>query len=212
MKRRQLFAHLGSLAAISSWPGISLGQGQEIVLGSSLPLTGVIASNAREFREGSRLVFEAVNAAGGIQGRQIRVIVLDDGFDRKRVVTNAKQLADQGVLCLYGFMGTPGIIEVSPVLTEMQMPLIGAVSGAPALKDPSHRYVFVMRASFAAEAAHAVEIGITTGMRSWGVVYQDDGQGKSALQGVTASLLEHQLKPLVEQPSPLRRHRTSPQS
>ena len=198
MKRRHLLAHGCALGAVSAWSGTSWGQPKEILLGSSLPLTGVIASNAREFREGSRLAFEAANTSGGIQGRRIRVIVLDDAFDRKRVVENAKQLVDQGALCLFGFMGTPGIIEVSPTLTEMQVPLIGAVSGAPALKDPSHRYVFVVRASFATEAAHAVEIGITTGMRSWGVVYQDDGQGRSALQGVTSSLVKHQLKPLIE--------------
>ena len=157
MKRRHLLAHGCALGAVSAWSGASWGQPREILLGSSLPLTGVIASNAREFREGSRLAFEAANTSGGIQGRPIRLIVLDDAFDRKRVVENAKQLVDQGALCLFGFMGTPGIIEVSPTLTEMQVPLIGAVSGAPALKDPSHRYVFVMRASFATEAAHAVE-------------------------------------------------------
>lgn len=173
-----------------------------IVLGMSLPFTGVASINAHQFREGSRILFESVNASGGVHGRRIELLILDDKFDKEVVVQNARKLVDQGVLALFGFMGTPGIVEVSKFVNENKVPLIGAVSGAPIVKDPSNRYVFVVRASFAHEASSAVEIGATTGVRSWGVVYQDDGQGRAALSGVTASLVRQKLAPLVEAPFP----------
>ena len=173
-----------------------------IVLGMSLPFTGVASINAQQFREGARILFESVNASGGIHGRRIQLLILDDKFDKELVVQNARKLVDQGALALFGFMGTPGIIEVSKFVNENKIPLVGAVSGAPIVKDPSNRYVFVVRSSFAHEASSAVEIGTTTGVRSWGVVYQDDGQGRAALGGVTASLARQKLAPLVEAPFP----------
>jgi|JRYF01.1.fsa_nt_gb ABC-type branched-subunit amino acid transport system substrate-binding protein len=93
-------------------------------------------------------------------------------------------MLDQGVLCLFGFMGTPGILAVSALVNERQVPLIGAVSGAPATKDPTNKFVFIVRTSFSKEAENAVNVGVITGMKVWGVVYQDDGQGKAALAGV----------------------------
>ena len=172
----------------------------EVVLGTSLPLTGVLSNNAEQFREGSRITFAAINAAGGVHGRTVRMEVLDDKFDKELVVANAKRLVDDGVFCLYGFMGTPGILAVSGVLNSLQVPLVGAVSGAPAIKDPKHRFVFVNRASFAFEATTAVTVGVTTGMKSWAVVYQNDGQGAAALEGVRTGLARHQLQATLEAP------------
>ena len=112
--RRRLLAAVAAIAA-GGFARSSLGAGNanEIVLGMSLPLTGVLGSTAQGFREGTRIAFEDMNVAGGVHGRKIRVELMDDRFDRDLVVRNAKAMLDQGVLCLFGFMGTPGILAVS---------------------------------------------------------------------------------------------------
>lgn len=197
--RRRLLAAVAATAA-GGFARSSLGAGNanEIVLGMSLPLTGVLGSTAQGFREGTRIAFEDLNVAGGVHGRKIRVELMDDRFDRDLVVRNAKAMLDKGVLCLFGFMGTPGILAVSALVNERQVPLIGAVSGAPATKDPKNKFVFIVRTSFAKEAEDAVNVGVITGMKVWGVVYQDDGQGQAALAGVQTGLARHQLKTALE--------------
>jgi len=54
---------------------------QEIVIGQSAPLTGASADIGRDIRDGAQAVFERVNAAGGIRGRRIALVSLDDAND-----------------------------------------------------------------------------------------------------------------------------------
>jgi branched-chain amino acid transport system substrate-binding protein len=197
--RRRLLAAVAAIATGTfARSSLAAGNANEIVLGMSLPLTGVLSSTARGFREGSRIAFEDLNVAGGVHGRKIRIELMDDKFDKDFVVRNATAMLDQGVLCLFGFMGTPGILAVSALVNERQVPLIGAVSGAPAAKDPKNKFVFIVRTSFVKEAESAVNVGVITGVKVWGVVYQDDGQGKAALAGVQTGLARHQLKAALE--------------
>ena len=71
----------------------------EIRLGASVVLSGPLGPQTVQFGEGSRLMFDAVNAQGGVHGRMIRYTTLDDGFDVKRAVDNTRRL-----LCEEGFL------------------------------------------------------------------------------------------------------------
>jgi branched-chain amino acid transport system substrate-binding protein len=182
---------LGNMGAARS---VSRG---EIVLGVSLPFTGVLSKSAQQFLEGAKMTFDAANLAGGVHGRKILLEVLDDKFDRTLTLSNAKKLIDRDVLCLFGFMGSPGVLAVSDLLNERQVPLVGATAGSSAAKAARHKYIFIVRATFEQEAEYAVTVGVLTGLKTWAGVYQDDGE-LATRRGVRSGLAKHQLKPVLE--------------
>ncbi|MDP3167423.1 MAG: ABC transporter substrate-binding protein, partial [Hydrogenophaga sp.] len=93
-------------AAAHSQTGVSP---TSVVLGQTLALTGPGSSLARYFHQGAKLYFDNVNAAGGINGRKIELVTLDDQGNPATTVANTKKLLDQGVLSLFGFYGSPQV-------------------------------------------------------------------------------------------------------
>ncbi len=154
----------------------------EIRLGASAVLSGPLGSQTVEFGEGSRLYFEAVNAAGGVHGRKIAYTTLDDGFDVKRAVENTRKLIDeQGVFMIYNNTGTAQTGAILPLAEESRTIIFGPVTGATAFRNKVNPYLFHVRASYADEARRIVSHLQETGISRVTVVYQDDGLGKTLL-------------------------------
>jgi branched-chain amino acid transport system substrate-binding protein len=85
-------------------PGVSA---TEIKLGQTVPFSGPV-SVAGMVGHASLAYFDAVNKAGGINGRQIKLIVLDDGYSPPKTVEATRRLVeDDNVLMMYGSVGTP---------------------------------------------------------------------------------------------------------
>src|SRR5215207_7535523 len=107
------------------------GAGQaQILIGQTAGFTGPVAAGVKENTEGARLWLDAVNAKGGIAGRQLELVSLDDKFDPKLASENAQKLADRGAVALFLTRGTPPTEAVLPVLLANQMPLVGPSTGA----------------------------------------------------------------------------------
>lgn len=154
----------------------------EIRLGASAVLSGPLGSQTVEFGEGSRLYFDAVNAAGGVHGRKIAYTTLDDGFDVKRAVENTRKLIDeQGVFMIYNNTGTAQTGAILPLAEESRTIIFGPVTGATAFRNKVNPYLFHVRASYADEARRIVSHLQETGISRVTVVYQDDGLGKTLL-------------------------------
>ena len=83
-----------TVAAVSvAWLGqTGVAYGKDIVIAQIAPQTGVQASAGKAYTAGLRLGFESVNAAGGINGSQIRLVTLDDGYRTKRFAWQKKSL------------------------------------------------------------------------------------------------------------------------
>lgn len=79
----------------------------EIVVGQSIPLTGPLAKQGSAVVNGARAYIDRVNAAGGVNGQRIKLITLDDRGDSKQTAANARVLAAQGVIALFGSMKGP---------------------------------------------------------------------------------------------------------
>ena len=155
----------------------------EILIGSSAVLSGPLGPQTTEYTVGSGLYFEAVNIAGGVYGRKIVYKPLDDGFDVKRTVDNTRKLVlEDKVFLVYNSTGTANTAAVLPLLTEHKTIAFGPVTGAAAFRDNFNRYVFNVRASYAAEAQRIVQQQLQLGITQVAVVYQDDGFG-NALMG-----------------------------
>ncbi|MDP3702633.1 MAG: ABC transporter substrate-binding protein [Hylemonella sp.] len=154
----------------------------EVRLGASAVLSGPLGPQTLEFGEGSRLYFDAVNAAGGVHGRKISYTTLDDGFDVKRAVENTRKLIDeQGVFMIYNNTGTAQTGAILPLAEESRTIIFGPVTGATAFRNKVNPYLFHVRASYADEARRIVSHLQDTGISRVVVVYQDDGLGKTLL-------------------------------
>ncbi|UJW79105.1 ABC transporter substrate-binding protein [Hydrogenophaga sp. SL48] len=171
----------------------------EIRLGASAVLSGPLGPQTVQYGEGSRLLFDAVNASGGVHGRKISYVTLDDGFDPKRAVENTqKLLADNKVFMVFNSTGTAQTAAVLPLLKESKTILFGPVTGASALRDNFNPYVFHVRASYANESVRMLSQLKQTGVQRVAFFYQDDGLGKALLAEVKKASVAENLPLVVE--------------
>jgi ABC-type branched-subunit amino acid transport system substrate-binding protein len=148
-------------------------------------------------RAGATLHFNAVNAAGGVNGQRIELVTLDDGYEPDRCKSNTDRLIADKVFALFGYVGTPTSLAALPLVTEAKMPFFAPFTGAEALRDPFNRYVFHVRASYFQETALIVNQLVSLGLRKIAVFHQDDAYGKAGLEGVRRALKAHSLEPLA---------------
>ena len=167
-------------------------------LGMSTALSGPAADLGLDMRTGVQAAFEEVNRSGGINGRKLELIALDDGYEPTRTAPNMRQLIDQRqVLAVIGNVGTPTAIVAIPIANETQTPFFGAFTGAGVLRrTPPDRYVINFRASYAEETAAMVDGLIdSAGLKPEEVAFftQRDAYGDSGFAGGIAALKRHGL-------------------
>ena len=173
-----------------------------ITLGMSSPFSGPNGAYGTEMREVIEHYFDQVNKGGGVNGRKLALAALDDGYETDRTVANTKALIDdKKVFSLLAFYGSSPTTEaMNKVFGPARVPLVGTISGAGSLREPisqnpSSRYMFNVRASYADETEAIVNQIVSFGLKNIAVFYQNDGFGKSGLDGVTAALKKHNLAP-----------------
>ena len=167
----------------------------KVLLGQSVALTGPAAQLGIQMRNGISAYFDAVNEKGGIHGRKLELITLDDGYEPGRTVPNTKKLIDENkVFALIGYVGTPTSVPAVPVFSEAKVPFIGPFTGAESLRTPFNRYIFHVRASYYDETEKIVEQVLSTGGKNIAVFYQDDAYGQAGLKGVEIAMAKRGLK------------------
>ena len=176
----------------------SLRGGLEVVLGQSLPITGPSGQLGRDYRRGAISWFEHLNRQGGIHGRRIRLVSLDDQYEPDQTLRNTKELLERrNLLALFGYVGTPTTKVALPLIESEKVPLIAPMTGASLLRRPGLRMVFNLRASYRKEIAVIVDGLVHDARRRIAVVYQNDAFGQDGLKGALAALKSHGLEPVV---------------
>ncbi|MHC1789035.1 ABC transporter substrate-binding protein [Solidesulfovibrio sp.] len=185
-----------SEVSVSDTPGVT---NDTVVIGSSMPLTGHASYLGRQTLNGALAYLNAVNEAGGVAGRTIKLIPLDDGYDPPRCVANTQQLiVEDRVFCLFSYVGTPTTAKIIPLLEEARVPLVGSFTGADVLRFPFRRYIVNIRASYYQETAAAVDhIVGDLGFDRVAVLYQYDAYGFDGLKGTEMALKSLGLTPVA---------------
>lgn len=166
-----------------------------IIIGQSAALTGPAAELGIEMRRGAQLYFDVVNANGGIHGRKINLLSVDDGYEPTRAEANTKQLIEKDkVFALFGYVGTPTSAAAIPVFTEAKVPFVGAFTGAQLLREPFNKYIFNIRASYFDETEEIVNYLTKIGVKNIAVFYQNDSYGKAGLAGVERAMQKRKLQ------------------
>jgi len=130
----------------------------EVRFGISAPFTGAAKELGSQMRLGLETAFSLANDAGGIDGRQVKLVVADDGYEPTRTADTMRQLFDkQQVFGFVGNVGTPTAVVALPYALQRHALFFGAFTGADLLRrDPPDRYVFNYRASYAEETEAVV--------------------------------------------------------
>ena len=157
----------------------------EIRFGISAPFTGSAKELGNQMKLGVQTAFNLINDAGGIHGRQLKLVAADDGYEPTRTAETMKQLYEkEQVFGIIGNVGTPTAVVGLPYALERKMLFFGAFTGASLLRrDPPDRYVFNYRASYAEETDAVVRYLVKVrGLRpdQIAVFAQQDAYGDSA--------------------------------
>lgn len=166
-----------------------------VTLGMSLPLSGPQASDGLALKGGAESYLQYVNQNGGIFGRKIQLVALDDGDDPARTVANTKKLLDESkVLALLGYHGTAAAEAVLPLLPAAGVPLIGPTSGAESLHEPVNRHVFNLSASYREETEAILNQLDFQTLIEVAVLHQNDRFGLTGLKDAEAVMLKLSLR------------------
>lgn len=176
-------------------PGVT---DQDITLAMAVPLSGPNADIGNELKQGSELYFKHINDSGGIFGRKIRLLAVDDDADPKHTVMHTKKFAADGnVFALVSYFGTEAIEAVLPTMSAAGMPLIGAVSGADSIRDSASPLLFKSRASYLDEADAIITQLDAQYLKNIAVFYQADNFGKAGLNGATIAMTRLAIRPVA---------------
>ncbi len=172
----------------------------EICIGSSLALGGHAGYLGTHMLHGAMAYINHINEDGGIHGRRIRLIALDDGYDPARCLYNTQQLiAEHRVFSLFCYVGTPTTVRIIPLVNEAKIPLLGMLSGANRLREPVNRLLINSRASYYQEIKAAVDLMVEEkGFDRVAVFYQYDEYGFDGLRGAEIALKQYDLIPVAK--------------
>jgi ABC-type branched-subunit amino acid transport system substrate-binding protein len=195
MNRRDAIRCVAAAGATLALPAFA--QANRIVLGQSAAMTGPAAQLGLQMNAGARIFFNAQNAQGGINGNSIELRSADDGYEPDRCKANTEKFIKDDVFALFGYVGTPTCLAALPLVVDAKIPFFGPFTGAEALRDPFHKSVFHLRASYYDETALIVKQLTSLGLKKIAVFYQNDAYGKAGLEGVTRALKALNLTPIA---------------
>lgn len=182
-----LLAAAPALAQKKYDPGVT---DTEITLGQTAPYSGPVSSYGT-FGKASLAYFAMVNENGGINGRKIRLITVDDGFSPPKTVEQARKLVESdNVFFLYAPVGTAPNLAIKQYMNDNKIPQLFLQSGIPSWNDPKH-FPWSMSAlpDYATEVrAFAKYILDTKPDAKVAILYQNDDFGREYLNGMRAGL------------------------
>jgi ABC-type branched-subunit amino acid transport system substrate-binding protein len=193
MTRRSFIGSLGLQAACAALPAFGRSNDHsDIVVGMSAALSGPSARLGKGMRLGVETYIKRVNDSGGIGGRKLKLVVLDDSYQADPVKSNMERLIDtEHVLAVVGSVGTPGATVAVPIANDRHVLLFGVFSGADVLrKKPADRYVINVRASYAEETDVMVRGLLKRGIRPQQIAFftQNDAYGDSGYNGAVRAI------------------------
>jgi len=157
----------------------------EIVLGLPTDLSGVAATYGVSSSNAARMRFEEINAAGGIHGRKIRVVVEDQGYQVPKAVQACNKLINRdNVFAFVAALGTPMNNACFKDQLAANVPNLFPLTAARSMYEPFHRLKFYGAASYVDQIRSGISYFVKEkGRKTVCVMYQDTDFGKEILEG-----------------------------
>jgi ABC-type branched-subunit amino acid transport system substrate-binding protein len=188
LTRRTMLALAGSalaapaIAQTKQAPGVTA---NELLIGQTMPYSGPASSYAPIGRVEVAYI-DMINKKGGINGRQIKLLSVDDGYSPPKTVEQTRKLVEEdGVACIFQQLGTPCGLATRKYLNAKKVPQIFVASGATQFADPEHYpWTIGWQVSYQIEGrVYAKHILQTKPNAKMAVLYQNDDSGRDFLKG-----------------------------
>ena len=184
---------VASFAAGSAFAQAKYGPGTsaaEIKVGQTIAYSGP-ASAYGQLGKVEEAYFKWLNAKGGINGRKITFVTLDDGYSPPKAVENVRRLVESDQVALvFNVLGTPLNMAIRPYVNQKKVPQLFIAAGATAFNDPA-KFPWTMgwQPNLQAETAfYAKHLLARTPNAKIAVLYQNDDFGKDMLHGLQIAL------------------------
>src|SRR6202171_5612748 len=195
MKWKWSTAHLAITAALvvaaahasAQTAGVSE---SEILLGSSVDLTGPVASIGVPMKAGFDVAADLINEAGGIHGRKVKILVEDNGYDPKRAILAVQKLTTSDrVFGVIGLLGS-AITQISlPITIGKGVPMLFPAAPIRVVYDPPQKLSFGLVTGYDLQMSAATAYAHDElGKRKFCMMYQDDESGEQTRAGVERKL------------------------
>jgi ABC-type branched-subunit amino acid transport system substrate-binding protein len=171
-----------------------------ITFGQAAVLEGPASALGLGMQKGLNAAFDEINAKGGVHGRKIKLISVNDGYEPDRAIAATKKLIEEDkVFALIGPVGTPTSAAAQPIATAAKVPFMGAFTGAGFLRNSKLENVINVRASYDAETEAWVK-HLTEDLKisKIAIFYQDDAYGRAGLSGLKKAMDKRKMEILAE--------------
>lgn len=197
MKRRAFSIAAAAVAAVfAAAPAAAKGKydtgadDKEIKIGNIMPYSGP-ASSYGTIGKTAAAYFKMINEKGGINGRKINFVSLDDGYSPPKTVEQARKLVEQEeVLFLFHTLGTPTNSAIHKYMNQKKVPQLFVATGATKWGDPKgHPWTMGWQPNYQAEGIiYAQHILETMPNAKIGILFQNDDYGKDYVHGFEEGL------------------------
>ena len=172
---------------------------QRILFGQSAAFSGPAQELGKNMRIGIEAAFQEANTQGGVHGRQLILLSLDDAYEPEAAIANTQRLIEQErVFALIGAVGTPTSRSATPIAESAGVPYIAPFTGAAFLREAKWQNVINLRASYNQETeAMVARLTKDLGIERIAVMYQDDSFGRAGYRGVRQALERRSMEPVA---------------
>jgi branched-chain amino acid transport system substrate-binding protein len=182
-----VFTALLATFSVAQTQGVSK---DEITIGTIQDLSGPLAGFGKQIRLGMLLRVDEINEQGGVNGRKLKLLIEDSGYDPKRAVLAAQKLVNQDkIFLMAGHLGTAQNLAAMPVQFEKNVVNFMPVTAAREMYEPFHK----LKYSFAAPYFDQMRISLPKLVKEKQAknvcaIYQDDEFGLEVLRGAEEAL------------------------
>jgi branched-chain amino acid transport system substrate-binding protein len=164
-----------SLAFSAAVPASAQKANEPILIGQSAGLSGGQAQYSADVKLGIEAYFNAVNKAGGINGRPLKLISADDQGKKDNVLANTRKLVEADkVMALIGYTSGAGVEASLAYLDSNKVPMLSPVTGNMGIRASFHKNLFHTRAGYDEEMRKVIGNLALTGIKRFAIAYLDD--------------------------------------
>ena len=182
-----LIAMVFAGSAFAQTQGVSKG---EIVIGTMQDLSGPIVAFSKQLVAGMNMRVDEQNALGGVNGRKLKLVVEDHGYDPKKAVLATQKLVQKDkIFAMVGTIGTPTALPSMPILFEKNIPHLFPLTAAREMYEPLHKLKYSFAATYFDQMRSGVKYLVKQkNSKKVCTLYQDDDFGAEVMRGAEAGL------------------------
>ena len=200
MKKTVLALAVG-LVLLTVWGGMVYAESEDIRIGCLFAVTGKAAWLGEPEKKTAEMLADEINAAGGINGRKIKLIIEDDQADNTRAVTAVKKLIEKDKVCaIIGPSVTGTTMAIIPIMQEAKIPLVSCAAAAAIVEPVAERYWIFKTPQKDSDAVRRIyEHMISKGIKDVGLITATSGFGDAGRTQLKALAAEYKINLVADE-------------